>query len=540
MRIVPWTGFEKQTSGPGKATPFSSRIFYLCFFALLTRLVLAWLPEKYLFYLISDDAYYYFTIARNLATRGMLSADGITLTNGFHPLWLFLITPIFLLINAQHWLAVHCALTLSALFDTAAGFLIYRVLEKLGKPTLGFWAATFYLVNPYGVWITMNGLETGLNSFFLAGLTYLSVTVPKERLRVGWLKYGLVCGLALLSRTDNILVMGVFLIYVLRRHRDFLTVSKIVLVTTLLTAPWLVYNFATFGTLVQTSGTAYPFLNHSQYLAEHKSIFSWALIPYLTRLSFTDFVLNAFHYGMWQITLLVGVFLGFRLRNWSRETRAALWGLTAAGLFAAFHLLMRWSVRPWYAQAVFVLTLPAIALSLERINRYLLAFAVATVLFLSAWRVQAEPFRLAERSYVILDVVNHLIPPGERVGVFNSGFVQYFTDRKVINLDGLVNNEILEYYRMKKGLGYLRGKNIGWVVDHWVYITKTFGPYWGPAARQAFLLTNVAPDIVYPENTVYLVQFLSDSLRPTYGSRIEIDSVPASKNWVKIPLYPRF
>ena len=109
----------------------------------LVRFVLAWLPEKYLFYLISDDAYYYFSVARNLGTRGMLSADGITLTNGFHPLWLFLITPIFFFFKSDPWLPVHLTVTLSALFDTAAGFLIYKVLEKLGRPKLGFWAAAF-------------------------------------------------------------------------------------------------------------------------------------------------------------------------------------------------------------------------------------------------------------------------------------------------------------------------------------------------------------------------------------------------------------
>jgi hypothetical protein len=98
------------------------KVFYLLLFGFLVRFVLAWLPEKYLFYLVSDDAYYYFAIARNLVTRGILSADGITLTNGFHPLWLFVITPVFALFKSYHWLAIHFALTFSAVFDTARGF----------------------------------------------------------------------------------------------------------------------------------------------------------------------------------------------------------------------------------------------------------------------------------------------------------------------------------------------------------------------------------------------------------------------------------
>ena len=42
-----------------------------------------------------DDAFYYFQIARNLGDGNGFTFDGVHQTNGFHPLWLFLITPIF-------------------------------------------------------------------------------------------------------------------------------------------------------------------------------------------------------------------------------------------------------------------------------------------------------------------------------------------------------------------------------------------------------------------------------------------------------------
>ena len=44
----------------------------------------------------TDDAFYYFQIARNLAEGKFSTFDGgITRTNGYHPLWLFLITPFY-------------------------------------------------------------------------------------------------------------------------------------------------------------------------------------------------------------------------------------------------------------------------------------------------------------------------------------------------------------------------------------------------------------------------------------------------------------
>ena len=43
-----------------------------------------------------DDAFYYFQIARNLAEGKFSTFDGgITRTNGYHPLWLFLVTPFY-------------------------------------------------------------------------------------------------------------------------------------------------------------------------------------------------------------------------------------------------------------------------------------------------------------------------------------------------------------------------------------------------------------------------------------------------------------
>src|ERR1700691_5333604 len=41
--------------------------------------------------LFSDDAYYYFVVARRLVQTGRSSFDGFTLTNGYHPLWMALL-----------------------------------------------------------------------------------------------------------------------------------------------------------------------------------------------------------------------------------------------------------------------------------------------------------------------------------------------------------------------------------------------------------------------------------------------------------------
>ena len=50
----------------------------------------------------TDDAFYYFQIARNLAEGKFSTFDGgITRTNGYHPLWLFLITPFYWIFDKE-------------------------------------------------------------------------------------------------------------------------------------------------------------------------------------------------------------------------------------------------------------------------------------------------------------------------------------------------------------------------------------------------------------------------------------------------------
>lgn len=518
------------------------KLYYLLLFGLAIRLVLAWLPFEKLIYLTSDDAYYYFSIAKNLVNRGMLSADGITLTNGFHPLWLFVITPIFAFFQASPWTCIHLVLTLSAFFDTAAAFFIFRSLQTLNKSKVGFWAAAFYLVNPYGLLHTMNGLETALNNFFLALLVYLSLKATPEWLKRGWFLLGTVCGLTLLSRTDNIFVVVALFIYLYWRDRRIIEIVKTAMLAAALVLPWMIYNLVTFGGVVQTSGTPYPFIYHQQYLNQYGTYFSFALIWFLSKVAFYEFALNAFHYGNWIISLVLMIFLVFQFKKRTKDFQPLVWTLAGVLFFIGFHILVRWSVRPWYSQAVFILTLPIVALVLEKANSSMVRAGIALSLFFSGYATFSTNFRIADRSVAILYKIKRQLPAGDRVGVFNSGFVQYFTDQKVINLDGLVNNEVLPYYKQKKGLDYFRSKNIRWLVDSKTYLGGIFGPYFGPDAGNSLRIVDAA---MVSENLIIAVEVLLSGNSPLSKNEAPFELILQShkdwayRKWGKIPLLVR-
>ena len=56
-------------------------------------------PEETLAFLLYDDAYYYFGVARNLAGGHGSTFDGINPTNGYHPLWCWILVPVFALVD---------------------------------------------------------------------------------------------------------------------------------------------------------------------------------------------------------------------------------------------------------------------------------------------------------------------------------------------------------------------------------------------------------------------------------------------------------
>lgn len=537
--LIDETGWRGNLNTVQKLEWSERKLYYLLLFGLAIRLVLAWLPFDKLIYLTSDDAYYYFSIAKNIVNRGMLSADGITLTNGFHPLWLFVITPIFIFFQASPWVCIHLVLTLSAFFDSAAAFFIFKSLEALNKSEVGFWAAAFYLVNPYGLLHTMNGLETALNNFFLALLVYLSLKATPEWLKKGWFLLGTVSGLALLSRTDNIFFVAALFAYLHWRDRRLAEIGKTLLPAIGLVLPWMVYNFITFGTVLQSSGSAYPFHYHQLYLNEHKTFFSSALITYLAKLTFYEFALNAYHYGNWVLSLALAGYLLFQFKKRRKDFHPFLWMLVGAFLYVAFHVLMRWSVRPWYPQAVFILTLPAVALGLENLRRPVLWAVAIFALFFSARNVWSTPFRMADRSVLMLDVVYNRIPSGDRVGVFNSGYLQYFTDQKVVNLDGLVNNEILPYYGEKKGLEYLRQKNIRWLLDTPSYLAGVFGLYFGTGAESSLAVREIFPSPRYPTALVSLVEVLPEGSAAPADRVMPIWYDKTLRRWPPVPLFER-
>ena len=78
-----------------------------------------------------DDVYYYFVIAKNIINGYGSSYDGISLTNGYHPLWMMAILPIFALEQPDLFFPLRAVYLLSSLLLLIGIFLLFKTLEHL-------------------------------------------------------------------------------------------------------------------------------------------------------------------------------------------------------------------------------------------------------------------------------------------------------------------------------------------------------------------------------------------------------------------------
>ncbi len=158
----------------------------------------------------TDDAYYYFIVARNVAEGHGFTFDLINRTNGYHPLWLFINIPIFALTGSSRVLPLRVIIMVMAILTSATGLLIFRLLRKYINHWVAAFAATAWVLFPRIHQVTTeDGLEAGLNAFSLilllfAASWYRDRMKEKKNKSLDLFWVGLVASLVLFTRLDNI------------------------------------------------------------------------------------------------------------------------------------------------------------------------------------------------------------------------------------------------------------------------------------------------------------------------------------------------
>lgn len=168
----------------------------------------------------TDDAFYYFRVARNIGEGYGITFDRIGSTNGFHPLWMLVCIPIFTLARINVFLPLRVLVIILGLFQAATGILLFRTINKIVSQPIAKFVAILWIFAPFVNHITaQNGLEAGISAFFLALTLYMIAKIKAQDHPASTkqlIMISLVASCAFLSRLDNIIVitmLGIWLVF---------------------------------------------------------------------------------------------------------------------------------------------------------------------------------------------------------------------------------------------------------------------------------------------------------------------------------------
>jgi len=451
--------------------------------------MLCFFPESWLIrYPFTDDAFYYAQIARNIVSGKGVTFDGLHETNGFHPLWLLLLLPIYTLFSGD-WPPLRAILGLQALLAAASSFLLYAVLRRWTGRLLAILAVVLYQMLTFLLEISFSGMETGLQGLLIIYLLWAWPKIAQNLEKKAWF-LGALLGLIVLARLDGIAGAGVVGLYALWRLRKaqpsriagFLT--RMGIAFGLITGPYFTWNLLRFGHLMPVSGAAKRYPWWEKPLSETlDKLFWWAKalskgLAYAGIEGIPPWLLGS-------LTLLIAAFLLFYLKWWQTlfQTPELLLGMGTGIAHYVLDSLTLTTFRGWYLVTEVLLIVLFLSYLWERhkilqitgVTIYSTLFALLSKLTID-WRLSPDTNAVIYEAYQVGLWLQQHTPPHARCATWDAGVIGYFAHRPVINLDGLVNTYDFLALSESDLPAYLKEKNVRYLTTY--TLGSNYKNYW--------------------------------------------------------------
>ncbi len=439
---------------------------------------------------LGDDSFYYFSLGRNLASGQGFRIDALHPTTGFQPLWGVLVALPYL-IDPAH--GIQGAQVLGILVGMVAFGLIFALTRRVtGNPLLAAASAALWWLHPATVTANLSGMETTLATTSALAL-FLALDRLYDRTYSGTTLLGVALGVAVLARVDLLVLAGtaVFLLLIALPSRLFrrVVLSKILPVAALMLVPWLLLVWSLGKPPLPESGLAvraligYFYPNDPSMLAPAHQLALFAA-QIASQLYLTEGLRLLIPMLSAEACALAALILAAASTRHDVKPRGmvgvlALWwiGITIAYAVTvpAFWYFDRYALPAAQVGAVVLIACLGRAALRSHWPR-LMAGALMIMLALAAI-VGANGYRAGrydwlsgnappdEGLYRTAEWLNTHLPPGTRVGVFQSGLIGYYATVSVINLDGKVNGAAREALANGTMWNYVCAEGIAYVAD---------------------------------------------------------------------------
>ncbi len=201
--------------------------------------------DVYSFY--SDDFFYYLKIAENIVLNDFSSFNGIVGTNGYHPLWQFILAGLYKLFSSDYILYVIAIIQIIS--AVISYYLLKKILSKYCDDAYSIFASISIFLSI--ILISKSGMEVIITiPSFLYSL-YLIIYEQKKILKLSF-----VISIMVLSRLDSaILAMIMYLSLFFNKRITFRDMG-IVLLGSIPVIIYLVGNLIVYEHLMPVSGAA--------------------------------------------------------------------------------------------------------------------------------------------------------------------------------------------------------------------------------------------------------------------------------------------
>ncbi len=210
-----------------------------------------------------DDGFYYLQIARNVATQGKFTFDGINRTNGFHPLWQLLLA-LTARFSVDDFGFIRLVMYLSIALFALTGVLLFKFVAGYGGSSAGLAAVILWSFSPDLVMWQNQGME---NTIFLPILLMSLIQIDRfirlpNSLREAF-ALGIAFGSIMWSRSDSLLFVLLALVgiglYLWRKSKSvpvqpIRSLSVVLGITFCFGIGYLLFNYAAAGSFLSVSG----------------------------------------------------------------------------------------------------------------------------------------------------------------------------------------------------------------------------------------------------------------------------------------------
>jgi hypothetical protein len=430
------------------------------------------LPKRILIAFVPDDAFYYLKLAQSFSRHGTWSADfGLTHTSGFHPLYAYILSAIALFVH-DPWNFLYTVLALNIIIFIAASAVVCLLLER----AFGKWSslgAVPVLLSWLSLQMTTSAMEWPLAVLFSAiCFVLVDVETPPSPSRLAMMLSAGVLGT--LARSDFVGVPVVlfcvfFGIFLLRNRRGRSALIALIICIGAIMGMLLLWahDYWISGHILQSSvRMKLLWADRAHYYSLWNSfalqLHSIAVLP--------------FPQMAWALLgiALIGISLWLSRRNvqelieWTPNPSLIVASAAICLLYVVIYA-RNFALQPWYsantvvALSVLCTTIVYVAKKM-RVGHVVLIGSLAALVIANVYESIQGPWFEQKDQYDAVKYVEQTRLDG-RIAAFGSGITSYFLTEPVVNLDGLVNDDVYDFVKRGDINNYVDIMKVRYILD---------------------------------------------------------------------------